>query len=148
MPAELYGGAGNDILDGGAGNDILDGGAGDDLLTGGAGRDILIGGPGSDILYGSDGEDLLIAGLFTPINLTLDRRRDLRIVQDAWTDSRSYDARVAALTQFMLPRVADDDESDLLIGGGSRDWYFVHRNGSNRDILLGLDLNETITEMP
>ena len=59
--AQLFGGAGNDVLTGGsgadqlfggAGNDTLNGKGGDDLLFGGAGNDVLIGGTGSDQMFG------------------------------------------------------------------------------------------------
>ena len=67
--AQLFGGAGNDVLTGGSGNDQLFGGAGndtllgkggDDLLFGGAGNDTLIGGTGSDQMFGEAGNDRMI----------------------------------------------------------------------------------------
>ncbi|HVK08495.1 MAG TPA: hypothetical protein VM597_06920, partial [Gemmataceae bacterium] len=79
-PAELHGGAGDDVLKGGsgddrlygeggddtlrgrAGNDFLDGGAGDDFLYGGSGADLLSGGPGDDWLFGGVGDDDLDGG--------------------------------------------------------------------------------------
>jgi hypothetical protein len=78
--AEIYGGAGNDLINGGSGddrisgedgrdvifghsgNDFLDGGAGDDFLFGGFGNDTLFGGPGDDWLFGGPGVDLLDGG--------------------------------------------------------------------------------------
>jgi Ca2+-binding RTX toxin-like protein len=68
-PADLFGGAGNDVLTGGSGNDQLFGGAGndtllgkggDDLLFGGDGDDILIGGTGNDQVFGQAGDDRMI----------------------------------------------------------------------------------------
>jgi Ca2+-binding RTX toxin-like protein len=67
--AQLFGGAGNDVLTGGsgadqlfggAGNDVLNGKGGNDLLFGGAGNDVLIGGPGDDQVFGQAGDDLMI----------------------------------------------------------------------------------------
>jgi Ca2+-binding RTX toxin-like protein len=67
--AQLFGGAGNDVLTGGSGNDQLFGGAGNDtllgkggndLLFGGAGDDTLIGGAGDDQVFGQAGNDLMI----------------------------------------------------------------------------------------
>ena len=67
--AQLFGGAGNDVLTGGSGNDqlfggsgndILNGKGGDDLLFGGAGNDTLIGGSGNDQMFGQAGNDLMI----------------------------------------------------------------------------------------
>lgn len=78
--AEIYGGAGNDLISAGSGddrifgedgcdvllgnfgNDRLDGGAGDDFLYGGIGNDVLIGGLGDDWLFGGPGLDDLNGG--------------------------------------------------------------------------------------
>jgi Ca2+-binding RTX toxin-like protein len=67
--AELFGGAGNDVLTGGSGadllfgqngNDTLLGKGGDDLLFGGAGNDVLTGGAGNDQVFGQSGNDRMI----------------------------------------------------------------------------------------
>src|SRR3954452_13026465 len=67
--AQLFGGAGNDVLTGGsgddelfgqAGNDTLNGKGGNDLLFGGAGNDVLTGGAGNDQVFGGAGNDRLI----------------------------------------------------------------------------------------
>ena len=67
--AELFGGAGDDVLTGGSGadqlfgqngNDTLLGKGGDDLLFGGAGDDVLTGGAGNDQVFGQDGNDRMI----------------------------------------------------------------------------------------
>ncbi|MEJ0075742.1 MAG: calcium-binding protein [Alphaproteobacteria bacterium] len=55
--AQLFGGAGNDILTGGSGNDLLFGQAGNDTLLGKGGNDLLFGGDGNDTLTGGDGDD-------------------------------------------------------------------------------------------
>ncbi len=55
--ANLYGGAGNDILTGGSGNDMLFGQAGNDTLLGKGGIDQLFGGAGNDSLTGGVGDD-------------------------------------------------------------------------------------------
>ncbi len=55
--AELFGGAGNDVLIGGSGNDLLFGQAGNDTLLGKGGNDLLFGGDGNDVLTGGDGDD-------------------------------------------------------------------------------------------
>jgi Ca2+-binding RTX toxin-like protein len=80
IDAEIYGGAGNDLIWGGSGddrifgeegrdllfghdgNDLLDGGAGDDFLFGGFGADVLLGGSGDDWLFGGPGLDVLDGG--------------------------------------------------------------------------------------
>jgi Ca2+-binding RTX toxin-like protein len=67
--ADLFGGAGNDVLTGGSGNDqlfgqdgndVLLGKGGDDLLFGGSGNDTLTGGVGNDQVFGQDGNDRMI----------------------------------------------------------------------------------------
>jgi VCBS repeat-containing protein len=58
----LFGEAGNDRLHGGKGNDIAIGDDGDDRIFGGVGNDILLGGAGADRLFGSVGNDVLTGG--------------------------------------------------------------------------------------
>jgi len=61
--AEIYGGAGNDLIAGGGGNDRIFGEDGNDVLLGGSGNDRLDGRAGDDLLYGGLGNDVLIGGL-------------------------------------------------------------------------------------
>jgi Ca2+-binding RTX toxin-like protein len=55
--AQLFGGAGNDVLTGGSGGDLLFGQAGNDTLLGKGGFDLLFGGAGNDVLTGGDADD-------------------------------------------------------------------------------------------
>jgi Ca2+-binding RTX toxin-like protein len=55
--ANLFGGAGNDVLTGGSGGDQLFGQTGNDTLLGKGGNDFLFGGSGNDTLTGGDGDD-------------------------------------------------------------------------------------------
>jgi Ca2+-binding RTX toxin-like protein len=55
--AQLFGGAGNDVLTGGSGGDLLFGQDGNDTLLGKGGNDFLFGGDGNDVLTGGDGDD-------------------------------------------------------------------------------------------
>ncbi|MBP3959651.1 hypothetical protein J8F10_30770 [Gemmata sp. G18] len=55
--ANLFGGAGNDVLTGGSGNDQLFGQDGNDTLLGKGGADFLFGGAGNDTLTGGDADD-------------------------------------------------------------------------------------------
>ena len=62
---DIYGGAGDDVLDGGDGNDYLSGAGGADTLYGGAGIDTLSGGTGNDYLDGgADGDVYLVDSEF------------------------------------------------------------------------------------
>jgi len=55
--ANLFGGAGNDVLTGGSGGDQLFGQDGNDTLLGRGGTDLLFGGEGNDTLTGGDADD-------------------------------------------------------------------------------------------
>src|SRR4051794_27204554 len=55
--ANLFGGAGNDVLTGGSGNDQLFGQGDNDTLLGKGGNDSLFGGDGNDSLIGGAGDD-------------------------------------------------------------------------------------------
>jgi Ca2+-binding RTX toxin-like protein len=55
--ANLFGGAGNDVLLGGAGGDMLFGQGDNDTLLGKGGFDFLFGGAGNDVLTGGDADD-------------------------------------------------------------------------------------------
>src|SRR5688500_16165109 len=55
--ANLFGGAGNDVLTGGSGGDMLFGQAGNDTLLGKGGFDFLFGGTENDTLTGGDADD-------------------------------------------------------------------------------------------
>src|SRR5689334_23405902 len=55
--ANLFGGAGNDVLTGGSGADQLFGQAGNDTLLGKGGNDLLFGGSENDTLSGGDADD-------------------------------------------------------------------------------------------
>jgi Ca2+-binding RTX toxin-like protein len=55
--ANLFGGAGNDLVIGGDGGDQLFGQTEDDTLSGKGGNDLLLGGGNNDVLTGGDGDD-------------------------------------------------------------------------------------------
>ena len=55
--ANLFGGAGNDVLTGGSGGDLLFGQNGNDTLLGKGGADLLFGGSENDVLTGGTGDD-------------------------------------------------------------------------------------------
>ena len=61
MRADIFGGAGNDVLQGGPGVNQVYGEAGDDTLRGGGGDEVAMrGGPGADDVDGEDGSDVII----------------------------------------------------------------------------------------
>ena len=55
--ANMFGGAGNDVLTGGAGGDMLFGQSGNDTLRGQGGFDFLFGGTENDTITGGDADD-------------------------------------------------------------------------------------------
>ena len=55
--ANIFGGAGNDIMTGGSGGDLLFGQGGNDILLGKGGNDRLFGGGDNDTLTGGTGDD-------------------------------------------------------------------------------------------
>jgi Ca2+-binding RTX toxin-like protein len=55
--ANLFGGAGNDVITGGSGADMLFGQSGNDTLLGKGGNDFLFGGADDDVLTGGDADD-------------------------------------------------------------------------------------------
>ncbi len=61
--AQVWGGAGDDVIYGANDNDKLQGDTGNDLLVGYDGNDELAGGDGKDSLSGGDGRDLLDGGI-------------------------------------------------------------------------------------
>ena len=55
--ANVFGGAGNDVLTGGSGGDLLFGQSGNDTLLGMGGFDLLFGGAENDTITGGDADD-------------------------------------------------------------------------------------------
>jgi hypothetical protein len=138
LPAWLYAGPGNDLLQGGGGNDVLVGGGGNDTLIAGKGRDLLIGGSGAAQLVGTSGDDILIAGTTAFDN----NEAALDAIMAEWTSARSYADRVANLsgtgsgprnngTYFLIASgpsatVFDNGAIDVLNGSSGMDWFFAN----------------------
>ncbi len=61
--AEIYGGAGEDIIDGGVKADTIYGGDDQDQISGWLGDDYIDGGRGNDFLYGNGGDDTIYGGV-------------------------------------------------------------------------------------
>jgi len=138
IPAELYGGVGNDTLYGGQGNDIIVGGAGDDSIYGDAGRDLLIGGAGKDTIIGGNGDDLLVAGttFFDGDSVALNRlmsewtRTDQTYVQrltHLTTRSAGLNTRKALLTSRTI---IDDTDLDSLTGQKNYDVFYSNTDAA------------------
>jgi uncharacterized repeat protein (TIGR01451 family) len=122
IPAELYGGDGNDQLMAGAGAAVLVGGSGQDLLQGGKARNVLIGGPDADDLKGYDGEDILVGGSYVDEN----NRTQIVALLDGWLANTSYADRVNALQSLLsAATVVHDNVRDTLQGKKGQDWLWA-----------------------
>lgn len=155
--ATMFGGSGDDLLIGGGGNDVLIGGGGGDVLLGRAGMDLLIGGQQSDLLSGDSGGDIFVGG-----DTTLDvagtmianfaplaaKRAALDAVMSAWTSGASYTDRKNSVSSLLSGAIFDDDDLDVMSGGGGQDLFFAGDNGCLRDIILGRLANECVIELP
>jgi Ca2+-binding RTX toxin-like protein len=152
IPAELHGGAGNDLLQGGnaadrlygeAGNDLLNGRGGNDQLFGGDGRDVLIGGLGSDKLYGNA---VGILGTKTDENLLIGDRttyettdKALLQVLTTWSGPGNVKTKAIKLragvagVKLTTATVLDDKAVDQLVGTTGANWFWRF----SRDKLVG-----------
>jgi len=131
----LLAGDGMDDLFGGSGNDILVAGNDNDLLFGGSGRDIMIGGFDSDFIAGGSGDDILIGG----VTVYDDDTVALDAAMAIWTSSDNFDSRVDQLTGSggLLEAgvtVFDDDDTDVMFGGGGRDLLFADTTFDGGDV--------------
>jgi PKD repeat protein len=145
LPAWVYAGAGDDKVRGGGGHDVLLGEAGHDLLVGGGGRDVMIGGLGADRMVGDGADDILIAGT-TAFDADV---AALRVIQNTWTSSFSYETRATTLQAVLRvdgadATVFDDDARDVLTGSDGQDWFFVNVDdpGRVRDVVTDLSAVE------
>jgi 6-phosphogluconolactonase (cycloisomerase 2 family)/Ca2+-binding RTX toxin-like protein len=147
IPAEVYGGDGNDTLKAGGGPTILDGGAGNDTLVGGRGPDVLIGGTGADVLQAGPGGDVLLAGDFMTGSTFGARQAALDRVLSEWASTDSYAVRVSALQATLAAGASDDGSADTLIGGSGQDWFLADLSGAVRDLIKHRSPGETVTDL-
>jgi hypothetical protein len=153
VPAVVYGGAGNDVIDfsqSGA-NNILLGGGGSNTLMGGTGRDILLGGKGLDKLVAGSGDDILIGGT---TNFDTNTAALLAIGAE-WFSADAYLTRVNDILGlngsgnlnegffFNAATVHSDGLSNQLFGGMGQDWFFLDAF----DGVSGLRTGEIVTPL-
>ena len=151
LPAELYGGAGDDKLTGGDGPDVLVGGDGDDFLIGTNGRDLMVGGEGADTIFGDNGEDILIGGSYVDqLN-----RRAVNAIMTEWTRTDlNYVDRVEHLNgtasdgmngeyRLNASTVLDDNATDILKGKKGADYTLANPDDDKIDV----ELEEILTQL-
>ena len=162
VASQFVGGSGNDILigsiladllRGGSGDDILVGREGNDRLVGQGGRDLIFAGLGEDRLTGSGGDDLLVSG-----SSSFDGDLDsLALIQAEWVSARTYEERIANLTDtgvgtrangdtFLLSGVTifGDGDFDRLKGNAALDWFF---HTLVEDLLQDIQVDEQDVEL-
>lgn len=157
---QLYGLAGDDVLNGGVGNDLLNGGSGRDTLNGGAGVNTLDGGAGDDSLISQGGRDTLIGGVGDD-NYYVDSADDVIVEQadqgrDSLFASTSYTLAAGQSIELMYlssgtlldpkpqpPNLTGNevaqimngnDAANVLTGLGGNDWL---RGYAGNDTLIG-----------
>ncbi len=124
IPAQLFGGPGDDHITGGRGNDRIDGQQGDDRLQGDGGDDQIRGGGGNDLILGEQGSDLLKGNA----------GNDLLIGGDGDDHIKGGPGNDLILGQQGNDRLKGNDGDDLLIGGDGDDQI---DGGDGDDFLLG-----------
>jgi phospholipase C len=155
VPAFLFGGSGNDVIQAGGGPSVIVGGSGHNTLVGGSGADILIGGSGSSTLKAGSGGAILIGGTFTlGADLTA-----LQALEAEWSRTdETYAQKVAHLSggatggmngSFVLDSttVHHGKAADVLKGGKGPDWFFAHLVGHKKDKIEGMKSGEVVTEI-
>jgi Ca2+-binding RTX toxin-like protein len=144
----VTGGDGNDVLvgdaaanelSGGNGDDVLLGAGGDDVLSGGTGRDLLVGGSGRDTLSGNGLEDILVGARIIYLDEAtgaLDLTAFSAIMAEWTRTDLDTNERITHLEgtpgglngpySLNAATVINDEEIDLLQGGGGADWFLIH----------------------
>jgi phospholipase C len=155
VPAMLFGGTGNVVLDarGSNANNLLEGAGGNDLLYGGLGRDVLIGGQGASTLTAGSGDDILIAGS-TNYDTNLSA---LGAILAEWSRTDAdYTTRIGHLkgtltgglngsTFLTAAKVHKGNAADTIFGDAANDWFFARQTGANADTIYGWRQPEVIT---
>jgi hypothetical protein len=157
VPAFLFGGDGNDILDasGSTANNVLIGGAGNETLVGGSGRDLLVGGLGADTLRAGNGGAILIGGT---TDYDTNVAALLAIMKEWGRTDADYNTRVKHLNgslsgglngsyRLTTTTVHDDATIDNLYGGAGLDWFLVGNKGQNKDRLYNQVSAEVVTAL-
>jgi acid phosphatase len=150
LPAMIFGGSGNDLIQTGAGNTVVVGGTGNNQIVGGAGRDILVGGTGNTQIEAA-GQSILIAGT-TAFGQNVEAWLTL---ESEWASADSLAMRVAALTNGVagLGSLFALNATTVFANGGHNhleassgmDWFFADLANDKLDGLSGQDVFTAIS---
>ncbi|MEM9826300.1 MAG: hypothetical protein AAF958_06910 [Planctomycetota bacterium] len=114
----IFGNTGADGISGGAGRDFINGGPHPDYVSGGNDRDIVIGGSGIDQVIGGAGQDLLIGGDFD------EGEGNVGLASAIWFSGPDddFEARVVAIFETGFSFFADA-ANDFMLGGDEADLF-------------------------
>lgn len=138
VPAQIFGGEGNDRIVGGSGSNLIHGGAGNDSISGGRATDYIFGGDGNDSIRGGAGDDYLIGG---GGNDRIDGGLgDDWLFGDATNElpDEAYEP-----TEYAALYADTNSGNDILLGGAGQDFIYggqgndLLRGGLGRDLLVG-----------
>jgi phospholipase C len=154
LPAMIFAGNGNNVIQTGNGNTVVVGGRGNNVIEGGIGRDILIGGIGNTNIDAGAGQSILIAGT-TAYGQNAEAYLTL---ESEWASTDSLATRAALIgagvgskgNQFALnsETVFANLHHNLLKGGSGMNWYFANLVNDHILDMFGQDLLTAITKRP
>jgi phospholipase C len=152
LPALLFAGAGNSLLEAGGGPTVLVGGGGNSRLVGGTGHDLLIAGLGRSDLFGRSGNDLLIGGTTAydnnveALNALLAEwsRTDETYLQQAMNLLLGGADGLNGTFRLNASTVGSNGGDNGLWGVGRGDLYFARLAGEKKDRLGDLGAGEVV----
>ncbi len=128
--AIIYGAAGDDVIGVEGGAAQLFGGAGNDLITGGVFGDLLVGGEGSDELRGGAGDDSYVWSIGDGDDVIVDSGQIAGFDTLSITDIASSDVRLSSDGSDLIIKYAGSGESIRLVGqlsseGSGADYVYL-----------------------
>ena len=141
----VYGGAGNDVINGDGQGNYIEGQGGDDTLSGGAGDDTIVGGTGGDAMDGGDGSDTLnYRG--SVLGVSVDILNNLASGGDAQGDTiLNFENVYGSFDNDTLGGNGSDNYldgglgDDVLMGRGGDDFILGGEGADNMDGGIGID---------
>ena len=151
---QLFGGAGNDLIDGRGGDDLLDGGTGNDTLIGGTGADTLLGGDDADSIFGGAGDSIVGGEGGTDNDTLVLNYADVQSITYGGGNNEAGTVSFVdggTLTFSEIENVTFAGPVDGTVGSDLMNPGYTDLNGDqvdgsdgNNDTILGYDGNDTI----